>query len=88
MLMQPILRMAGGSLEDADALASKIWRKPYEVIADIEKLVRWDLLRRDDEGTVFDPVMVNDLDGGVTHNSTKLTKVLFQRDSQSFSKLN
>lgn len=79
LLMQPILGMNVGYLGDVDTLAGKIWREPFQVNADIEKLVKFDLLRRDDEGTIFDPVMVNDLDGVVSHNSQKLTKVTFER---------
>jgi hypothetical protein len=68
ILTQPILRMSDGYLMDGDepmtvsGLAHKIWQEPKKLESDIEKLVKFDLLRRRDDGTIFDPVMVNDCD--------------------------
>ena len=77
LLMQPMLSAGSGYLLDYDepmsvaALATKIWREPKQVNTDIDNLVKFDLLRRDDEGTVFDPVMVNDLEGVAKRNLEK-----------------
>jgi hypothetical protein len=77
LLLQPMLGAGSGYLLDdgepmsVAALATKIWREPKQVNTDIDNLVKFDLLRRDDGGAVFDPVMVNDLEGVARRNLEK-----------------
>jgi hypothetical protein len=75
--MQPMLGAGSGYLLDdgepmsVAALATKIWREPKQVSTDIDNLVRFDLLRIDGEGAVFDPVMANNLAGYDKRNQEK-----------------
>ena len=77
LLMQPMLGAGSGYLLDdgepmsVAALATKIWREPKQVSTDIDNLVKFDLLRIDDEGAVFDPVMANNLAGYDRRNQEK-----------------
>jgi hypothetical protein len=67
--LQPILRTASGYLlengepYDDHVLASKIWRELPQLTKDLETLVKFDLLRSRDDGVIFDPLMVLDIEG-------------------------
>ena len=67
LFMQPIFGKHDGYLLDdsrdpmsVPTLANRLWRPADQVGQDIDKLVKFEILRRRDDGTIFDPFMVND----------------------------